>query len=63
MKNNVRRYRKEKGWTQKELSEKTRISRNTISKLENDKVDVITNITMERLARALGVTQAQLFEH
>ena len=45
MKNRLREAREEKGISQEELSEKSGISRTTISELETEKKEVTTNIT------------------
>ena len=54
MKNRLREAREEKGISQEELSEKSGISRTTISELETEKKEVTTNITLEKIATALG---------
>ena len=47
--------------SQEELSEKSRVSRTTISGLENETIDVITNITLEKIAGALGKKVPEVF--
>jgi transcriptional regulator with XRE-family HTH domain len=58
---NIRRLRKQEGFTQETLSDQTTIHRNYISDLErghrNPSVDVL-----EKLAVALNVSIAKLFE-
>lgn len=61
MKNKVREYREKANMTQEELSEKSDVSRNTISALERG---VNTNVTyeiMERIAKALDRKVATIF--
>jgi putative transcriptional regulator len=61
MKNKVKEIREELGISQEELSEKSRVSRTTISGLENETIDVITNITLEKIAGALGRKVPEVF--
>lgn len=53
MKNKVKEIREKKGMSQEELKEKSGVSRTIISGLEMGKIEVITNVTMERIAKAL----------
>lgn len=53
MKNKVKEIREKKGMSQEELKEKSGVSRTIISGLEMGKKEVITNVTMERIAKAL----------
>lgn len=61
MKNILKQTREEQNMSQQELSEKSTVSRTTISELETDKTDVITNITLEKLATALGKRVTDIF--
>lgn len=61
MKNRVKEYRLKEGLTQKELSAKSEVSRSTISGLENGSLEVITNVTMQRIANALNRKIATIF--
>lgn len=61
MKNILKKIREEKNMTQEQLAEKSRVSRTIISELENGKTDVITNITLERLATALDKRITDIF--
>lgn len=61
MKNRVKEIREELEMSQEELSEKSRVSRTTISGLENETIDVITNITLEKIAGALGKKVPEVF--
>ena len=54
----ARQYR---GLSQKELSEKSGVSRTIISELETGKTTVTTTKTLERIARALDMRVADLF--
>jgi len=56
---NVRRLREERDWTQDDLAGKTGIARKRISLLET-KAQGRTLATVDRLARALEVTAAEL---
>lgn len=61
MKNRVKEIREELKMSQEELSEKSGVSRTTISGLENEIIDVITNITLEKIASALGKKVPEVF--
>ena len=61
MKNRVKEIREELGISQEELSEKSGVSRTTISGLENGIIDVITNITLEKICSALGKKVPEVF--
>ena len=54
MKNKVKEERERQGISQEQLSNKSEVSRTIISELENGKTDVITNVTLEKIAKALG---------
>lgn len=61
MKNRVKEYREKIGLTQKELAEKSLVSRNTISSLETG---VNTNVTyeiMEKIAKVLNKRVSTIF--
>jgi transcriptional regulator with XRE-family HTH domain len=51
----VKEYRKQKGWTQQKFAEKTGLSFNTITKIEQGIGDSPTLKTLLKLANALGV--------
>lgn len=55
MKLDIKRIRKEKGISQEELSEKSGVSRPTISNLENNPDAVTTTDTLQKIAMALNV--------
>lgn len=61
MKNKVREYRLKEGMSQEELARKSGVSRTTISDLENEKIDVVTNITLQKIANALNRKVATIF--
>ena len=61
MKNRLREAREEKGISQEELSEKSGISRTTITELETEKKEVTTNITLEKIATAIGEKVSNIF--
>ena len=51
----VKEYRKQKGWTQQKLAEKTGLSFNTVTKIEQGVGDSPTLKTLLKLADALDV--------
>lgn len=55
MKLDIRRIRKERGFSQEELAEKSGVSRPTISNLENNPDAITTTDTLQKIAVALGV--------
>lgn len=61
MKNLVKETREKLGMSQEELSIKSTVSRTIISELENEKTNVITNITLEKIANALGKKVTDIF--
>lgn len=61
MKNKVKHYRELAGFTQEELSEKSDVSRNTISSLETGSNTNVTYDTMIKIARALNEKVATIF--
>lgn len=61
MRLNIRKIRRERDITQEELSEKTGISRATISALEQGSVSNTTANTLVKIADALGVSIRDLF--
>jgi len=56
----VKEYRKQKGWTQQKLAEKTSLSFNTITKIEQGIGNSPTLKTLIKLADALGVSIDEL---
>lgn len=61
LKNRVKEERELQGMSQEQLSNKSEVSRTIISELENGKTDVITNVTLEKIARALGKKVTDIF--
>ncbi len=57
----IKEVRELKKMTQEELSEKSGISRGTISALENGSVRTTTTKTLVKLAQALSVSVDQIF--
>jgi transcriptional regulator with XRE-family HTH domain len=47
--------------SQEELAEKAKVSRTTISQLENDETKTTTTGTLTKIANALGVRMESLF--
>lgn len=61
MKNILKQVREEAGLTQMGLSQKSGVSRTTISELENFKTVIITNATLEKIANALEKRVPDIF--
>lgn len=61
MKNRLKEIREKQGLSQEELSRKSNVSRTIISELENGKTDVITNVTLEKIAKALNKKVVDVF--
>ena len=61
LKNRVKEEREIQGMSQEQLSNKAEVSRTIISGLENGKTDVITNVTLEKIAKALGKKVTDIF--
>lgn len=61
MKNKVKEERERQGMSQEQLSNKSEVSRTIISELENGKTDVITNVTLEKIAKALNKKVTDIF--
>ena len=57
---NVRRLRKERGWTQDDLAAETKVEQAAISLIENGRANP-TLLMLESIARALGVAFIDLF--
>ena len=57
---NLKKYRKQRGFTQEKLARRAGLSRVTISKLENGKQKTTTNTTILALAKALEVPAGDL---
>ncbi len=59
---NIRRIRQEKGISQDRLSKDADLALNTVVKIENDESPNPTVDTLEKIAKALGVTVMDLFK-
>jgi len=58
----IRRYRKEKNLSQDRLSKEAEVAYNTIVKIESGENPNPTVDTLERIAKALGVSIEKLFK-
>ena len=61
VKNRLKEERELKGLSQDELSEKSTVSRTTISNLETGKTIITTTATLEKIAAALGKKVREIF--
>lgn len=61
IKNRLKAIREEKGISQEELSEKTGLSRTTISKIENNEEAVVSTKTIAKLAEVFDVAPSEIF--
>lgn len=61
MKNNVEKYRKEKGMSQQDLADASDVSRNTISNLERGRAINVGYKIMKNIAKALGKEVPEIF--
>ena len=59
---NIKKYRKKKGWTQRELSEKLLLSDSFIAKLESVTHQTLSIDTLEQIAKVLEVPITKFFE-
>jgi len=59
---NIRKYRKELGWTQKELAEKCSYSVSFISDIENDTFKTFSLNTLYHISKILNIPIKLLFE-
>ena len=59
---NIKKQRKNKGWTQKQLAEKCCFSENFIGDLENDTFKTCSLNTLYHISKVLGVPIKVLFE-
>lgn len=60
MKNNLGRYRAQRGWTQQQLGDQVEVSRQTIISLESGRRNPTLQLAF-RLARVFGVAIEALF--
>lgn len=61
IKNRLKAFREERGLSQEELSEKTGLSRTTISKIENNEEAVVSTKTIAKLAEVFDVAPSEIF--
>ena len=61
MNSKVKEIREKIGMTQLELSKRSGLSRQCISAIENGRSNVVTNITMEKIASALNESVDTVF--
>jgi putative transcriptional regulator len=61
MKNRIRVLRAERQWSQAELAERVRVSRNSINSVENGKFEPSLPLAF-RIADAFGLTIEEVFE-
>lgn len=61
MKNKLKEIREAKNMSQEELARVSTVSRTIISELENGKTEVVTNITLEKLSKALNKKVTDIF--
>ena len=59
---NIRKYRKQKGWSQKDLSDAVDMDRANISGIENGERGVMSCVTLRKFSLALGVSMDALME-
>ena len=59
---NIKKYRKLKGWTQRELAEKLYVSESFISKLESVTYQTIAIDTLEQIAKLLYTSIKNFFD-
>jgi putative transcriptional regulator len=60
MKNRIRVLRAEKGWSQAELAERVRVSRNSVNAIENGRFDPSLPLAF-RIADAFGLSVEEVF--
>lgn len=60
---NIKYYRKQKGWTQRVLSEKLLLSDSFIAKLESVTHQTLSIDTLEQIAKVLDVPIEKFFEN
>lgn len=58
---NIKKYRKEKGWTQRQLAESLLLSDSFIAKLESVTHQTISIDTLEQIANVLNVDITDFF--
>ena len=61
VKNRLKEFRESKGMTQEMLAEKAGLSRQTISKIENNEEVNVNTRTIAKLAEVLGMKPSEIF--
>lgn len=61
IKNRLKAFREEHGMSQEELSEKTGLSRTTISKIENNEEVNVNTKTIAKIAEVFNVAPSEIF--
>lgn len=61
LKNRLKAFREEQGMSQEELSEKTGLSRTTISKIENNEEVNVNTKTIAKIAEVFNVAPSEIF--
>lgn len=59
---NIRKYRKQKGWTQRQLAEATHYSKQFISNIENNAHQTFSLGTLWKIALVLDVDMSELYK-
>ena len=60
MKNRIRVYRAERGWSQADLADRLGVSRQTVNAIENERYDPSLPLAFE-ISRVLGVPIPEIF--
>ena len=58
----IKEIAKEKGFSQGELSRRANIDENTLKRIYRNPLAIITTETLDKLAKALGVSASELIE-
>lgn len=59
---NIRKYRKQKGWTQRQLAEKCSYTENFIGDLENETFKTCSLNTLYHISKVLDIHMKLLFD-
>ena len=62
MKNRIRVYRAERGWSQAELAERLGVSRQTVNAIENERYDPSLPLAFE-IERVFGRPLQEIFQY
>lgn len=60
-KNRLKELREEKGWTQEQLRILSGVSRDTISRLENNKIINVESQTLKKIAKTFRMDIEEIF--